>query len=241
MNGRLWTQSELTIVRERTAAGETAAQLAARLGKSLSSIYQCRRKLGLHKPLRHTSALLDPFIRELHARELCDPEIVAEWTRLQGATLGPISREWVSERRRAMGLPSNALSLRRRALIGQKTREQLAAAGLRSMADLRIAAHRKLAIDSGWPADLRLRETQILNLIWERGPLTKREICEALNMPFRGARNTLRGNDKGGTYMATLMRRGLLIKFRRAVRTGRRGGNVDLYSLSLDVQRKRVS
>ncbi|MDB5297793.1 MAG: hypothetical protein JWO31_3776 [Phycisphaerales bacterium] len=248
---RHWSAAELQLVRDGTAASETPAQLLARLpGRSLSSLYQVRILLGLGKPQKLMGPELDALIRRRHAEQWCGAEIAAEWNALHAdRPERRVCRSAVAVHRRALGLVSNRLTERQRERVGAKTREQLAAAGLPSLAALHRKVIRERIAAQGWPAALRWREAQILSLIWERGPLTKREICAALGTPFRGAKGTLKANEKGGTYMATLMRRGLLVSFRRAVRhpscgAGHRAGqgrNVDVYSLPLTIERRKVT
>jgi hypothetical protein len=228
-----WTPVELVIVGEPNA---DVADLARRLKwRSAHSIELKRRELGLCG--RHTprGPAFEAYLREKHAAGWMDTEIAAGWTAKHPGCM-PAGHHSVGVWRRRLGLPDNLRSQHRRRLIAAKTAEQLAAARLPSLAALHRTVVQKRIIALGWPADLRWREAQILSLIWDRGPLTKREICSALGTPFRGARGTLKANEPGGTYMATLMRRGMLISFRRAVGTGFR--KVDLYCLAPDIQRR---
>lgn len=241
---RHWTDAELDVIRQHTGTLPASEIVKLLPGRTISGVYQAQRKLGLTRSKPDLGPEFHEFIRARHALSWSDREIVDEWNRLHpdadNGGWGPIHREVVGVHRRAMGLPHNAWSDRQRDRVRAKTREQCAAAGVDSLGALRGKVLKDRVEAMGWPRDLQYREGQILSLIWDRGPLTKKDICEALGMPFRGARNTLGGNAPGGTYLATLIRRGLLVSLRRAVRTGRKGGNVDLYSLPLTIERRKV-
>jgi hypothetical protein len=139
-----------------------------------------------------------------------------------------------------MGIGHNAYSEHRRRLVGAKTREQLAAAGLPTLA----ALHRRVVQDRiaamGWPTNLRWRQAQILSLIWDRGPLTKRQICLGIGMPVHEMSHKMLKDNDAGNYLASLMRMGLLVSLRRAIRIGGKGHNVDLYTLPLTIERRKA-
>jgi hypothetical protein len=218
---RVWTEGECAIVRElfRKVPGPA---IARRLRRSTTEVYQKARLLGLSIPQRFTAPDMVEFIKARNAEGWPDSEIA----RARG-----VDRHAVACVRKQLGLPSNALSERRRDAVRQKTAEQLQRMGLTpgGLASLCYAAHRKFARDSGWPEDLLIRETQILNAMWDRGPMTRREIAQAIGMR----------TDKH-SYLATLMKRGMVICMPRKVQTGRRGGNVNLYMLSLTIRRTRI-
>lgn len=241
---RFWTDAERETVRRHTGTLPATEIVKLLPGRTISGVYQAQRKLGLTRSRRDLGPEFDGFIRAKHALGWSDREIADEWNSLHhdadNGGWGPIRRLVAGVHRRAMGLPHNAWSDRQRDRVRAKTLEQCAAAGVDSLGALRGKVLKDRVEAMGWPRDLQYREGQILSLIWDRGPLTKKDICEALGMPFRGAQNTLGGNAPGGTYLATLIRRGLLVSFPRAVRTGRKGGNVDLYSLALDIQRRKT-
>lgn len=233
---RQWTAEEREFVRAH-ARDMTAAQTAAAIGKSISGVYQMRDRLGLTVARAPLGEGFVAFIQEKHALGWSDAEIAAAWG-------NRVERHTVGVYRKKLGLPHNALSEHRRQLVREKTREQLEQMGLTAggLASLRYEAHRKFARDSGWPEDLLLRETQILNAMWDRGPMTRREIAEAIGLRWRGVHNTLAGNRPSQTsYLGELIRRGLVVNLGRIVRTGRRGGNVCIYSLSFDIQRRKTA
>lgn len=238
---RYWSQAEKRIVIERTAAGDSAKQIAALLpGRTVDSVWNVRPKLGLSRGLKLGADFL-AYIREKHAEQWTDAEIRDGWNQLHpDRKTGAIARECVGKRRRKLGLPNNRLADRMRNRVRAKTAEQLKAAGLSSLAELRRTVIQKRIADMGWPTDLTMREAQILSLIWEKGPLTKRAIAEGIGMPVHAmSRKMLKSNGPGGNYLADLMRRGLLVSLGRVVRTGKgRGNNVKLYSLPLSIERR---
>jgi hypothetical protein len=126
---------------------------------------------------------------------------------------------------------------------------QLKTLGLSSPTELRSRAFRLYAIECGWPEDLRPREVQILNVLAARGvPMTRLEIAQAIGMRTdrtgdRGhghkTLELLSGNGPGGTYTASLMRRGLVAKLKRgSVVAGLgKGHSRDLYYLGPEAVR----
>ena len=112
---------------------------AARLRFTITpSCLASRRKLApLGKPFER-------YLRAQHKLGWSDSEIAAGWAeKYPGCE--PVWRRTVGNYRRRLGLCDNALSEHRRDRVRQKTREQLAAAGLTSMAQLRVEAWKKRA------------------------------------------------------------------------------------------------
>jgi hypothetical protein len=143
----------------------------------------------------------------------------------------------VSHHRQALGLPSNATHPRRRARVAERTRRQVAEAGVASLAEVRVLAFRKFAVLSGWPGDLTPRQVLILEALDARGPLTRPEIAEAIGMPWKGSRKSLVGNVPGGSYLAHLIRRGLVTNLGRIVRQSGQGRSIHLYTLAIIAER----
>ena len=87
----------------------------------------------------------------------------------------------------------------------------------------------------GWPKNLSPREVDILNFLWESGPSTRRQICEGIGLRWRGSRKSMTCPGKGGSYLAKLIRRGLVVRINKGnpVFGQGRGRTCDLYSLPL--------
>jgi len=148
-----------------------------------------------------------------------------------------VERHTVGNWRKRLGLPANTLSVHRRELIREKSAEQLRAAGLTTLAELRAPTFRQRALASGGPADLRPRAVQMLNALWDRGPMTRRELADVLGMPWKGSRKSLVSNDPEGSYLAHLTRRGLVVNLGRVVRGTGSGHSACLYALAFDIER----
>jgi hypothetical protein len=233
----LFTAAELAFIRE--ASGKLAVpEIARKLGRSQSSVHQRRAKMGL-SCRRVPMVGFVSFLRQQHAAGWSDAEIASAWS-ARFPDRRTLERHTVGQYRERLGLPHNAYSDHRRRRVAERTQQQLAAAGLPSIGWLRKEAFRKRAIAAGWPGDLRPRAVQILNALWDRGPMTRPEIAKAIGMPWKGSRQSLTSNDPEGSYLAHLQSRGLVIVFKRACKVlGKgKGHSMDVYSLPLDIERK---
>lgn len=205
MNGRPWTSQEKAHVR-RHYRKKTAREIAADLGRSVSCVHKRAADLGLTIKRRGWTDAMTRRLRWRHG---------LGWTDVQIAKEIGLSREWISEQRRKLGLPVNTETIRR--IARQNVKKQLRTLGLSSPTELRTRAYRNFAKENGWPEDLRPREVQVLNALAAQGvPMTRQELAAAIGMRSdpgeyaRGQRNLLCGNGKGGTYTASLARRGLV-------------------------------
>lgn len=218
-SGRWFTAQEQSLVRELYAT-HTAEQVAARIGRSVGSVYRLAERLGLEKCRHWTDEEIDA-VRRLNAEGLPD-RVVAE--RL-GYTL-----DQAKHLRQRFGFQFNPdIEAKRRAV-----EKQHQALGIRHGGELRALAYRRFATESGWPNDLRPRAVQILNLLAAVGlPMSRRQICDALGMPWKGSRASLSSNDPEGSYLAHLAARGLVQVLHRAgTVTGEgKGKSVHLYLL----------
>jgi hypothetical protein len=206
-----YTIEELKLVLElypkRTAA--QIAELIFGTGRAALAIYRLARVLGLRKWPCWPPETIDG-VRRLHARGLSDVEIAGK--------MG-MSRDQVHNIRYArLKLPPNADAILQARRRGVKT--QFKRLGIRHGGDLRRLAFQKYAKENGWPEDLRPREVQILNILAERGPMTMYQLSVAIGMRTdrigcNGRPALLMGNGPGGTYTATLMRRGLIMTIKR--------------------------
>lgn len=223
----LWAPAEDDFLR-RKYGPLNAEQLGVALGRSTRSAWQRASTLGLtRKNFRWTDARLAD-LRHLHAEGWSDAEIADELK---------ADRHNVGDVRRRLGLPHNALSQRRRDRAASKTRAQLDAAGLASLADARAAAYAKKARELGWPEQLPDRPTgprhlQVLHALWTKGPRTRRQLCEDINMPWKGVRKSLTANGKRGALLAQLIAAGLVVSCGRVVSGEGRGKSQHLYMIA---------
>jgi hypothetical protein len=226
MSGRAWTKAEDQIVRREYRHTPIQA-LVARLRRTEKSVYQRAFFLGLAVHRHPVTAAEIITIRRLALAGSCNRHI----GRATGHSRGCI-RRW----RRKLGLTSGGSvdsCQACKAAVRAKSKEQLRKEGLPSLAYLRIEAHRKFARQSGWPEDLRWRAVQILNVLWEQGPMTRFQIAHAIGMKWKGSRKSLTSNDPGGSYLAYLKARGMVVILRRAnvVHGKGKGHSSNIYAL----------
>lgn len=227
---RPWTEEERAILR-RDYGQRPASEIAAALGRTLESVYRGAHAQGLGNRIRSWTDAETDTLRRLNAAGWPDTRIAEQLGR---------DRRGVCDVRRRMNLPHNGHGEMARKAVSAGVKRQCERLGLTSPTELRTAAFRKFAIANGWPEDLRPREVQILNALAARGvPMTRLELAAAIGMRTdrMGANGTLAllasCNGPGGTYTASLMRRGMLVKILRAatVHGQGKGRSRDLYFL----------
>jgi hypothetical protein len=225
--GKPWSKEESGFVK-RNYRTLGCKQVADRLGRSLRSVYQHANKLGVNE-IRdiEAMALNRVRIRELNALGWSDGEISEE--------VG-LNRRTVSEIRVKLGLPCNRLHERFRNRVREKTAQQLKAAGLKNLGQVRSERFKQLARDLGWPDTLSLRSVQIIEMLYQRGPMTRRQLAQAIDMPWKGSKTFSNRRVPGQSYTAELIRSGLVIVLQRAVRRGGKGNNDSLYMVALGVE-----
>lgn len=232
MGRRAWTDAERDELRRRYVA-EGAAALARVLGRTVKAVHQEAKKLGLERQPRWPQAVLDQ-VRAQNARGLTDAAIARALPDVFRP--GRAGSDQVKAIRQRLGRPLVPdREGKRRAVQVQYQR-----LGVRTAGELRAVSYRRYARENGWPEDLRPREVQVLNALAARGvPMTKPELAAAIGMPtseaFRSGKRRvlLSGNGPGGTYTASLSRRGLIVSLGRlATVAGRgRGRSRCLYAL----------
>lgn len=213
-----------------TRDGEPALVCAQVFACPMSTIYRQRKRLGLCQPHRGRLPGLQEFVQEKHPLGWSDAEIAAEWG---------CERHTIGDIRKRLGLPSNAFSEHFRRRVAAKTAQQCRAAGVPSLGALRVKVFRDRARRAGWPEDLRPRAVQILNALWDHGPMTRPELAAVIGMPWKGSRKSLVSNDPEGSYLAHLAKRGLVQVLKRGRKvTGKgRGASLDVYTLPFTVER----
>jgi hypothetical protein len=226
-----WSDDEDAFLR-RFFGRVPASDMAQVLDRSRSSTHQRCRVLGLSRRLTPTRA---PAFRrrllELHALGWSDAEIAVELK---------VERHTVGDHRALLGLPMNRFSAHVRQRVAEKTREQLEKAGLRSLAELRLRTWRERARAAGWPEDLAPQYVRILTSLYERGPQSRRQLCDSAGFTWKNGNG--RGSMCGGgrtnrnvSYLAELMRRGLVVYSGRSFKGRGKGSSFGAYSLALPV------
>lgn len=235
---RFWTKAELKVLREGYGK-EPPERIALRLGRTLLSIRQAAGAHGLTKKLCPAGVALSAFVLLKHPLGWCDNHIASAYSaKFRGCV--PLDRHTVSDHRGRLQLGVNAqvrcpLCKDR---VRRNTARQLQAAGVKSLGEVRVLAFRQYARRHGWPEDLRPRAVQILNALAVNGPMTKNQLAQAIGVRWQGlpSRKVLVSNDKEGSYLAHLMKRGLVIPLGRKYRKGYQWEMI--YSLALTAERK---
>jgi hypothetical protein len=225
-----WTDAEREMVRQLHAT-HSAEEISLKLfghTRMVRSIYNLASRLGLRKWPKWPADVQER-VRALHAGGLLDREIASR--------VGLGRRQVAHVRKNLLGLPVHA----GRVLEIKRTlpARQALSLGIRHGGDLRRLAFRQFAVANGWPEDLRPREVQILNVLAEQGPQTMHDLAVKIGMRTdriggNGRPALLVGNGPGGTYTASLMRRGLIWQQTRYATGGPKGKNrlPNLYCLT---------
>lgn len=222
-----WTREDLDVLR-RDYGKRPARAIAADLGRTVDGVYRAAFLHNLGVNIIPWTKAETKALESRNKEGWSDTEIAAELRR---------DRHAVSARRKTLGLPCNAYGERVCKKISAGFQRQCERLGLSGPAELRTAAFRRFARESGWPEDLCPREVQILNLLADRGvPMTRMEMATAMGMRTdrigcNGSPVLLSGKGKGGSYTGKLLRRGMLLKLARAVSGFGQGANRDLYYL----------
>jgi hypothetical protein len=219
---RFWTDAELAFLREHYGALSTG-QLARCLERTVRSVYHAVGVHGLKRRgrLAVTRAVIAE-VRRRHRAGQNDSEIAQ--------ALG-CWRQTVGRVRRRLGLSERSHS---GATARRKVESQRRTLGIATAGELRRLSYRRYAARNGWPEDLRPRAVQILNLLAGSGlPLTRRMIARGIGLPWIDSRRSLKSNDPEGSYLAHLVKRGLVLRLPRArpVHGEGRGRTCDLYAL----------
>ena len=219
-----WTEQEIATLR-RDYRRLTTTQVAQNLGRERKQVFNKAFALGLCviQKIRHPE--LAKLVVRRHAQGWSDSEVAAEFG---------CERHTVGNVRHKLGLPSNAVSQHRRDRVRAATLKQCAAAGVSTLGALRSKIYAGRSVKAGWPAGLRPRAVEILDLLWAKGPHTRREIADALGIPWNGSHKSLISNDPEGSYLAHLAAVGLvqcLGRLNRVVGQGT-GKSTSVYTLT---------
>lgn len=228
MPGTQWKPSETKYV-QRNYGKKSAQQIADHLRRSVRSVYQHATKCGAAGTYDKSQiARRDKKIKQLHAKG---------WSASEMESLVGIGRRTINARINQMGLTPNGRNERYRKRVAQKTREQCMAAGVASLGELRAKEMKRVAHRLGWPDHLALRSVQILETLYQQGPMTRKQIAKAIGMRWVGSRKTFSTKRvPGHSYLAELQRAGLVVRLESAITHKGKGNHQDLYMVALEVE-----
>lgn len=206
-----------------------ASEIAKKLGRNVNSVYNRVYRLGIgEKHDKKAIAKRKVKIAALHAKGYSGQEIA------DGVGLG---RRTVQNHLNRMGLSANGRNERYRKRVAKRTKQQCQEAGVKSLAGIKALEVRKLANGLGWPEHLSLRGLQIVDLLYVRGPMTRKQIAAAIGMRWKSSRKALSNSRvPGGSYMAELLRAGLLVRLESAITHKGKGNHEDVYMVGLEIE-----
>jgi len=228
MAGKAWTDDEDEFLRSNYSQ-LTAKQIANQLGRTAGGVYQRCKSIGLSQE-RSTEIIndRDQEIRRLHQ---------LGWSASEMESIVGITLRAINHRLNVLGLKPHGRSERYRKRVAEKTQAQCEAAGVRNLAELRSVNMKRVARSLGWPDHLRLRSVQILETLYQLGPMTRRQIADAIGVQWKGSRKAFAtSRAEGGGYLAELQRAGLVIRLQKAVTAKGKGRSHDLYMVALEVE-----
>lgn len=224
---RGWTKREDRYVQSHYGK-RSAVAIAQTLHRSASSVRNRAQQAGIMRPQLKIKPEWEAELRRLNGDGVSDEDIAKQFG---------MERHRLSRWRRKLGLPCNAYNHRHADKIRALATSQCEANGVANLAELRSLVFRQRAAAAGWPDDMRVRQVEIMNLLYDRGPMTRRQLVEAMGMRWLGSRKSLRCNDKGGSYLAVLMRRGLVVCLGRLNKGKGKGVSHCVYALPLWLER----
>lgn len=227
MPRKFWTANETKYVVDHYAT-QTAGEIAMHLDRTEKAIYQHAFGLGLTEK-RSVDEIenRDIEIRRLHK---------LGWSASEMESRIGIGRRTINSRIHKMGSNPNGRNDRYRRRVAENTRKQCHDAGVSNLAQLRVLEHKKVARRYGWPDHLSLRSVQIVETLYRRGPMTRKQLAVAIGMNWIGSRRSLKGTVPGGSYLAELQRAGLVVRLASAITHKGKGNHEDLYMVGLGVE-----
>lgn len=227
MPGYPWKASDDVFLRKHFGK-LTAAEIGKAINRSTGSVYQRASNLGLIQKRDPVEQKRRRDLVAKHAKQgLSDSEVAA---------IVGIERRTVGDIRTKLGIPANGRSERFRKRVAAKTREQCAKAGVKNLAELKSEKVRELARKYGWPEYLSLRSIQIAEVLYRRGPMTRRQIAEAVGLPWKDRGTFKNRHVRGHSYMSELMQSGIVVKLDRAIKGKGKGKSCGLYMIALGVE-----
>lgn len=193
----------------------TCRWCAGLLQRNIGSVYAHAAALGLNeKRIVLNDRELIAALERYHPQGWSDSEIVAQLLKDTGIKT---DRHRLSELRRSMGMGDNTRSTHRRQQVAAKTRQQLDAAGMLTLAEYRNEQYNQWKRELGWPDTLTVRAVQAAELLKRHGPMTRVQLCLAMGVKPT-ERTQPKSNARGGTVLAELARAGIVGRLRRAIK-----------------------
>ncbi len=232
MPGRLWThKEESTLVRLYKTM--PAWQIAKQLDRSTQAVHLRADLLGL-------TAKRD--CKEIQKRrEIIKKYHSQGWSQSEIAAKAGVSRRTVGQILQKLGLQTNGRNERYRKRVARNTIKQCQRAGVSSLGELRALRLKQFSAKVGWPG-VSARAAQIANALYAMGPMTRKQIAEAIGVRWKGSRKTL-GNNRvpGHSYMAELERAGYVVRLTKAKKNSGKGFNENIYFIALEAEPCRTS
>jgi len=226
MPGYPWKASDDAFLRKHFGK-LTAAEISKAINRSVSSIYQHAAALGLIQKR-------DP-VEQKRRRELVAKHTKQGLSDSEVAAIVGIERRTVGDIRTKLGIPANGRSERYRKRVAENTRIQCQKAGVNSLAEIKSQRVAGLARKYGWPEHLSLRSIQIAEVLYRRGPMTRKQIAEAVGLPWKGRGTFKNRHVPRHSYMSELMLCGIVVKLDRAIKGKGKGKSHGLYMIALGV------
>jgi hypothetical protein len=213
---------------------DNAQSIADFIGRNRRSVYDRAYRLGVgEKRDQQAMEKRKAKIVQLHSKGWSDQEI---------ADVIGIGRRCIAEHRVRMGLLPNGRNERYRKRVAATTKRQCKAAGVKSLAEIKAKEIKNLANSLGWPDSLPIRAIQIVETLYQRGPMTRRQLAEAIGMRWKGSRKTFSTNRvHGHSYLAALVHDGLVVRLKKAITHKGKGNHEDVYMLGLEVEPCQVN
>lgn len=215
---RPWTDAERDEVR-RLYATQTAAEIARALGRSASGVQNVVYQLGIGSKCQRITPAAVELVRAGVEAGLTDAAIARQHSSVFNIANGHRRVKYIRDE--FLKAPPNAEAIaeaKRKAIRTQAERLGVTIGG-----GLRKYSYRKYARECGWPEHFPPRACQIMNLLCDRGPMTRRQLVAAIGMTWR-KRDSNNLKCKQTSYLGVLMQAGFVARQCRYT-TGRPHGH----------------
>lgn len=232
MGGRRWTNDELELLRQQYGK-KPNKRIAAALGRSVTSVRKEAESLGLriNRSANWWRGELEQFVRRGVAAGKLDSWISREWNAAHPGNR--IQRRFVAYVRTRLELPRDKQLVTLHGVRVAAAKKQLETLNAKSFAHINERHMRRLAIGRGWPIGCSKTECDILDMLLERGQMTRREMGELLGRGDKPQKTVMPRASKSGDLLGRLQRKGLVSRSKgRPFRGTGRGRSAAVYRLS---------